>query len=181
MDVLAHTLWTNAVFHFKYARERRLRYLAAFFGVLPDLIGFTPIFLYIVFSGTIFRTKPPYFQVNNWTAGFAEHAYNYTHSMVVFLALFAVVLLVGNLYQYFSKKALYRFWFFWPMLGWALHIVIDFFTHPNFYSTPILFPVSGYKFHGGISWAEPIFMLINYSLIIAVYVVLHYRSKRIRA
>jgi hypothetical protein len=57
------------------------------------------------------------------------------------------------------------------MWGWALHIVIDIFTHKNFYETPFLFPVSGFRFSHGISWAHPTFMLVNYLALATVYVI----------
>jgi membrane-bound metal-dependent hydrolase YbcI (DUF457 family) len=178
MDVLAHTLWTNALFHLKYHQQRRLRYLAAFFGVVPDLVGFAPVFVYLILSGRIFSGKQFPFAATNWTFDFAEQGYNYTHSLVIFAATFLVVLVLGNLYKYFKNKPLYRFWFFWPMLGWGLHILIDFPTHPDFYHTPIFFPLSEYQFTGGISWAHPIFMAINYSLLIAAYIGIYIYQKR---
>ena len=67
------------------------------------------------------------------------------------------------------------------MLAWGLHIVIDFFTHPDFFQTPILFPLSDYKYYGGISWAHPVFMAVNYGALILVYVVIFwYRSKNLQ-
>lgn len=177
MDVLAHTLWTNALFHAKYHRQRSWRYLAALFGVAPDLVGFTPLFVYMIFSGRMFKEQFP-FTPTNWTFGFAENAYNYTHSLVIFLTAFVVVLLIGNIWLRLKHPENYRFWFFWPMLGWPLHIFLDIPTHPEFFHTPILFPISGYMYKGGISWANPIFMLVNYSLLISVYVVLIYVQRR---
>ena len=92
MDVFAHTLWTNVLFHFKYHRQRRLRYLAAFFGVVPDLIGFVPVFTYLIFSGKIFHGDvQSHLSGQNWTVQFAADAYNYTHSLVIFLAALLLV------------------------------------------------------------------------------------------
>lgn len=177
MDVFAHTLWTNAVFHLKYARQRKMRYLAAFFGVVPDLIGFAPMFVYMVFSGRIFSEQFP-FAETNWTFGFAREAYNYTHSLVIFASVFAVVMIIGNLYLYYKRKPLYKFWFFWPMLGWAFHILIDIPTHPDFFNTPFLFPLSDYKVTSGVSWGHPVFMAVNYSLLILAYIAIWYYQRR---
>lgn len=180
MDVLAHTLWTNAVFHLKYHKQRRMRYLAAFFGVAPDLIGFIPVFVYLTFSGKIFGggTASHLFSGTNWTFGFAAEAYQYTHSLVIFAFSFLIVMAVGNLYLKAKQGPLYRFWFFWPMLGWALHILIDIPSHPDFYNTPFLYPLSNYRYHHGVSWANPTYMLINYSALIMTYVVLYIYQKR---
>lgn len=183
MDVFAHTLWTNALFHLKYSQQRRMRYLAAFFGVAPDFVGFAPLFLYLIVSGKLFGIREYPFDGSNWTFGFAEQAYNYTHSLVIFLSVLAFVLILGNLYKYFKNKQnptrpIYKFWFFWPMLGWALHIIIDFPTHPDFYHTPILFPLSDFRYTGGVAWSHPTFMVINYSLLIAVYVGIYIYQKK---
>lgn len=179
MDVFAHTLWTNAVFHFKYHNNRKMRYLAAFFGVAPDLVGFTPVFIYLVLSGKIFfGERFAYMADSNWTYRFAEQAYNYTHSLVVFSFCFLLVLLIGNLYLRVKRGPLFRGWFFWPMLGWALHILIDIPTHPHFYSTPLLFPISSFENHRGIPWSDPMFMVVNYSLLAIVYIGLFYFQKK---
>lgn len=182
MDVFAHTLWTNALFHIKYKNQRRLRYLAAFFGVVPDLIGFTPLFVYLIFSGRFFSGEQFPFLETNWTFGFAEQAYNFTHSLVIFAFVFGLVLIIGNVYKYHKNKVLYKFWFFWPMLGWALHILIDIPTHPTFYNTPFLFPLSDYRNTHGVSWAHPTFMAINYGLLIVAYIAIYfYQKKKARA
>ncbi len=178
MDVFAHTLWTNALFHFKYNNQRRLRYLAAFFGVVPDLIGFAPLFIYLILSGRMFSRERFPFEATNWTFGFAEQAYNFTHSLVIFAATFLLVVAIGNLYRYFKSKPNYKFWFFWPMLGWPLHILIDIPTHPDFYHTPFLFPLSDFRNTQGVSWAHPTFMVINYSLLILAYVAIYIYQKK---
>ncbi len=49
MDILAHALWTNLAYYKKYPKDVKNRLWAVFFGVLPDLISFTPSTLYILF------------------------------------------------------------------------------------------------------------------------------------
>lgn len=179
MDVFAHTLWTNALFHIKYHKQRRMRYLAAFFGVAPDLVGFVPAFFYLVFSGSIFnRTVSSHFDSSHWTIDYAAEMYNYSHSLVIFATVTILVTLIGNLYKKYKKGELYTFWFFWPILGWALHILIDIPTHPDFYQTPLLFPLSDFRNTHGVSWAHPTFMLVNYSLLVLAYVALYIYQKR---
>lgn len=179
MDVFAHTLWTNAVFHLKYSQARKMRYLAAFFGVIPDLIGFTPLFIYMIVSGRFFSGEQFPFTPTNWTFGFAEQAYNFTHSAVIFLAAMVIVNLIINLVKYHKQPLTYRFYFFWPILGWLLHILIDIPTHPDFYHTPFLYPLSDYQYTGGVSWAHPTFMAINYGLLICAYIAIYiYQRKK---
>lgn len=180
MDVLAHTLWTNAVFHAKYSRQRKMRYLAAFFGVVPDLVGFAPLITYLVFTGRFFNAFPGNITpLTHWTVRFAENAYNYTHSLVIFTIVFVLVAIIGMTYRYFKTKQ-FSWWVFWPLLGWALHILIDIPSHRGFYETPFLFPLSEARFSHGVSWAHPIFMLINYSSLVIAYIglIIYQRRKR---
>lgn len=155
MDVFAHALWTNAVFYKKYAAEKTQRYIAVAFGLMPDLLVFTPAFLYGIFSRQHFSMEA--FNSQVWVFRYAAAGYQFTHSLVIFAAAMIIVAVVRRGRQY------------WPMWGWALHILIDIPSHRGFYETPFLFPVSGYKFDNGVSWAHPTFMLVNYSLLALVY------------
>lgn len=180
MDVFAHTLWTNAVYHFKYHQQRRMRYLAAFFGVAPDLIGFAPLFVYLILSGRMFSGESfPFGDQSNWTFRFAENAYNFTHSLVIFASALILVTLIVNLWKRKNNPLNFRLYIFWPMFGWALHILLDIPTHPDFYHTPFLFPLSDFQYKGGVSWGHPLFMVINYGLLIASYIGL-YAYERIK-
>jgi membrane-bound metal-dependent hydrolase YbcI (DUF457 family) len=154
-----------------------MRYLAAFFGVAPDLVGFTPLFVYLIFTGRIFTAFPKNIALNNWTVGFAQQAYNYTHSLVIFAVVFLLVAVIGMAYRY-SKTKQFTWWVFWPMLGWVLHILIDIPSHKGFYDTPFLFPLSEARFTHGVPWSHPIFMLINYSLLIITYITLTFYQRR---
>lgn len=179
MDVLAHVLWTNAVFHAKYDKLRKQRYLAAFFGVAPDLVSFIPATIYTLLNSKkilnfiegkdLTKISPEHYNaLNSWVFDYAIQSYNYTHSLVIFAAVFLVVLAVRK-----GK-------FYWPLLGWGLHILIDMFTHKDFFETPFLFPISNVTNHNAIVWGEPIFMVINYGLLILVYAGLFwYHRKRI--
>lgn len=168
MDVFAHTLWTNAVFHLKYKQERRLRYIAATFGALPDLVGFLPLTVFMFLQGIDFDPNT-FYTSSHWTYQYASQAYNYTHSLVIFAAatLLFMLLRKGKLY--------------WPMLAWGLHILLDIPTHPDFFHTPFLYPLSDYQYAGGVSWAHPVFMLVNYGLLAIIYsIIFWYRSSRLK-
>lgn len=159
MDIFAHALWTNLAYYKKYRNDLKDRLLAVFFGVMPDLISFTPATIYAFFHAGRGHLMG-LFSSNIWVFVWARESYNYTHSLVSFAVV--VVIILGS-----RKGKMY-----WPILGWLLHIVIDIFTHPDFYRTPFLYPLWGVKNHYAISWAEPHFMVINYSLIAIFYILI---------
>jgi|SRR3989344_1955576 len=156
MDTLAHGLWTYAAFH-----KKKYAWLGAFFGVLPDLLSFGMLFVFNIFTGNFHRGKPALESLPDWLFS----AYNMTHSLIVFAAVFLLIFFI-------TKK------WFWPMLGWPIHILIDIPTHSTrFFPTPFLWPLADYRFDG-ISWGTPWFMLLNYSSIIIVYFwIAHSRAK----
>ena len=160
MDILAHGLWTNAMFKTipKTRNNKKIIFWGIAFGILPDLVSFVPVFVYSFYQ-SIFHQQPflsgppgpdiPFFK-------YAAESYNYTHSFVVWTA---VVILAWIVLKEFP----------WVLLGWVLHIAIDIFTHTEaFFATPFLFPISGFKV-SGISWAHPVFMIVNYSLLFLLY------------
>ncbi|RJQ28567.1 hypothetical protein C4571_03430 [Candidatus Parcubacteria bacterium] len=196
MDILAHGLWTNAVFESaaqakKRKRSRKDTWIAVFFGVAPDLFSFGIFFVINLFTtGTLW----PYAQarIKSELAELAQNSaiisdnlikapagppdpslipsyvytlYDFTHSLVIFAGIFLVLwLLRGRPY--------------WLIGGWGLHIVTDVFSHSDkFFPTPLLFPFSETHVNG-ISWADPIFMVVNYSFLIAVYLWLYKFRKR---
>ena len=165
MDILAHALWTNITFFKKYKTEKKSRWWAVFFGIFPDLVSFSPVFLfYLLFKLTEIA----------WIGGlrdwfwhnYSAQSYNYSHSLVTFGLVFLVALVIRRGRAY------------WPLLGWALHIMLDIFTHPSFYQTPFLFPLSNFKNHYAISWADPRFMLVNYGSMAIVYGLVYFFQKK---
>lgn len=170
MDIFSHALWTNVLYRSTYRHQIRDRMLAVFFGVMPDVISFTPIMLYALVTGMKFP-RPP-FELHHPLFTYAVQSYNYTHSLVVFGLVFLIVLAVrrGKMY--------------WPLLGWAFHILLDIPTHTDFFATPFLYPLSNFKNHYGLSWAEPHFLIVDWAVLIAVYSYLFYqwrKSKRINS
>lgn len=56
-----------------------------------------------------------------------------------------------------------RFW--WPLIGWWSHVVIDVFTHSSdFYPSPVLYPFTQEGFDG-LAWNTPWFGWLNYGVI----------------
>lgn len=171
MDIFAHTLWTGALYKgINTARKnkRPLRVvIAAFFGVLPDFFSFAPVIAWmawqIVVNGTSPRSFPRPSSVEPLVNGAVPpifeitHAlYSLSHSAIVFFFVFALVTIL-------RKKP------FWELGGWLFHILVDVPTHTyRFYPTPVLWPLSEWKFNG-IAWGEPWFMVINYVALLVVY------------
>jgi len=144
MDILAHFLWTLGIFF-----KQKKAWLFGIIGFLPDLISFGPHFVYnIAFNGFKFG-KPDI----NTIPDYIMTMYNLTHSLIVFLIVFAIV------YFFFKEYVLF-------LLPWVIHILIDIPTHSKaFFPTPFLWPISGFMVDG-ISWGAPWFMITNYSLLV---------------
>jgi hypothetical protein len=159
VDIFAHGLWASAAARGTNRKiRRRIRAgWAAFFGVFPDFFAFTIPFVTMLIqrlSGTPAAGHPPRLEL-------AWQLYQISHSLFVFSAAFGLVWLIRR------RPVL-------EMLGWPLHILIDIPSHTlRFFPTPFLWPVSSYHFDG-ISWGNRWFMLVNYSAILAVYLVLRY-------
>jgi hypothetical protein len=147
MDIFAHALWTQAVFH-----EYTWRWWAVLLGFLADALVFGPVMVYGIITG-VRGHAVPFFQ--SWT-----QLYRVTHSLVIWLVVAALLFLV-----------LRRFW--WPLLGWLLHILVDIPTHSKaFFPTPFLWPLSSFTVDG-INWSTPWFMVLNYGALAAVYLILY--------
>lgn len=159
MDIFAHGLWTYAVFH-----KKKYVWLAALFGILPDLTTFGILFAINLLNGSLQRGRPSLDSLPTWIFS----SYNVTHSLVAFALVFLVIYLIT------------RKWF-WPLAAWGLHILIDIPTHSNsFFPTPFLWPLSNYRFNG-LSWANGWFMLLNYGALIIVFIIIaHKRGKEKR-
>lgn len=156
MDIFAHGLWSFAVFH-----RKKYKWLAALFGILPDILSFGVLFIIYLLTGSIPRGPP---QLNT-IPKLIFSAYNITHSFIVFILVFVLIYI-------FTKK------WFWPLTAWAIHILIDIPTHSfRFFPTPFLWPISNYMVDG-ISWATPWFMVLNYSGLLIVFILIaHSRAK----
>lgn len=159
MDIFAHTLWTAYVYK-RWPFKRRL--WAAFFGVAPDIFSFGIFFVQRLYTGLFQLGKPG----PEMIPAYVYALYNLTHSLIVFLVVAAILYIVrGHRLP-------------WLIGGWGLHIVIDMFTHSReFFATPFLWPISRYAIDS-FSWAEPWFMLLNYSALLVVYIVWYLKDRR---
>jgi len=187
MDIIAHGLWAAAAY--KAANNQRKKRgkktlsipWAVFFGVFPDLFAFTLPWIFILFglaAGTInpatipgpSSQEPPTPQAfPSYIFDLANALYNISHSLVIFGIIFAAIYLVQHRIQ-------------WELGAWLLHIFIDIPTHSyTFFPTPALWPISEWKFTHGIAWSTHWFMVVNYSLLIFVYIFLYVKRRHNRA
>lgn len=151
---------------------------AAFFSIFPDVFSFAPAFLWMIGSlafGTMaFSDFPqpddvePAQRDTLFIFRVTAQLYQFTHSIVIFFIVFALVHLV-------LRRPV------WEMGAWLLHIFIDIPTHSyQFYPTPFLWPFSGVMVDG-ISWGVPWFMILNYTSLAIVYFLLFRRKKKRQA
>lgn len=166
MDVLAHALWSTAgglAARRKFHWRIHLGWLAAW-SVLPDLVVFAiPAAVRIgrFLTGASKTLLPdgsgPRF---DWAFGI----YNVTHSAVVWALCFGAVWLVAR------RPVL-------ELLGWALHIAIDIFTHTGIFAIKFLWPLSSVHFDG-IRWETPWFLALTYVALAAVFLMLCVRARK---
>jgi len=193
MDIFAHGLWTNAVYEGasrakKQERSKKDTWLAIFFGIAPDILSFGVLLFVNIFTTGIlwpymqarvgsewgakianiighWISSPPQAPDPNMIPQYVHTLYNFTHSLVIFAAVFILIWLL-------RRKP------YWLLAGWGLHIGIDIFSHSDkFFPTPFLFPLSDFHVNG-VSWAEPVFMLVNYAALIVVYLWLYVLSRK---
>ncbi len=195
MDIVSHGLWGALLAKAVNVRLRRKKVggearkldplLAGFWGFAPDLVAFTPIFL--LFGGGMLsgHLEPENFPrpTQAEAAGanvsgifWLTHAiYSVTHSAVVFVAIFFGVWA----FRKFVLKR--RYPFMWELTPWALHLLMDLPTHSyRFYPTPILWPISEWRFDG-IPWSTPWIFAANYIALALGFYLMHRRRRRVEA
>ncbi|HWP57084.1 MAG TPA: hypothetical protein VNL14_04240 [Candidatus Acidoferrales bacterium] len=156
MDTLAHGLWGGVAF---YPQGRRRFALAFLLGAAPDLFSFGvfhvshPEWIMQRLSGR--TTGPPPLDL---LPPFVFHAYNLTHSLVIWGAVFALI-------WFFAKRPP------WPFLAWGFHILCDIPTHGlSYFPTPYLWPLPT-PYVAGIPWSTPWFMMTNYGALLVAYLI----------
>ena len=155
MDTISHALWGKGLFGY-----RKYKWLPLFFGAIPDLASFGIYFLYnlIVNPTTMKMGKPELSEIPSWVFSL----YNFTHSLIIAILFIFIA--------YILKRD-----FCFSMLAWPFHIILDFFTHSiEYFPTPILWPISNYRFDG-IPWSNQYIMIGN---IICIFLVFNYRRRK---
>lgn len=130
--------------------------LAFAIGMAPDLSSFGVLYV----TATLGLSPKPDFRhgtpPESTIPHYVHHLYNYIHSFVVFLAVFFLVWL-------FLKRPV------WELDAWGLHILTDMPLHSYaFFPTPVLWPLSDWKFDGW-EWMAPGVLIPNFMLLSLLY------------
>jgi len=154
MDIVSHGLWGAITL----GRTSRKSFWTAFLiGTAPDFFSFGPLFASgLLTHGLDFFNSLGHPPDPSLIPAYVHSLYNVTHSLVVFVAAFALVWLVRG------KP-------FMEMGAWGLHLVMDIFTHSDaFFPTPFLWPVSDTHYNG-VPWADPIIYVSNVLMLAVLY------------
>jgi LexA-binding, inner membrane-associated putative hydrolase len=165
MDILGHGLWSAAAGRYSNRRVHPPLSIgwAAFWGVFPDLFSFTvpaAVRIWWWLSGATSSLLP---QPGGPQFPFVWHLYNASHSLVPFTAVFGIVWALQR------RPPL-------ALLGWALHIVIDIFTHQGMFAVQFLWPLSSIAI-SGVRWENPWFLTANYLALVVVWSMLRLKRK----
>jgi hypothetical protein len=186
MDILAHSLWAAALFSAlnlnkkirNKTKEKFSIFKAILWGIFPDLFAFTIPFMFVI-SGIIFGwiTPSTFHSESSAQMIFSQLSplfnltmilYNIGHSIVIFLAVFLIAYLI-------FKKPI------WILGGWLLHILIDIPTHGGTaWSTPFLWPLSNFRLDGISWWQNPWIFLLNYVLILAIWIIIVIKQRKMK-
>ena len=148
MDTLSHALYGKGLFGYK-----KYRWYSFFFGIIPDIFSFGIYFIYLIVFSEFEFGRPSREELPYWV----YDLYDISHSMVTALVFIAIAYKINKDFA-------------WPMLAWPMHIVVDFFTHSiEFFPTPILWPISDYRFDG-VPWSNPYVLAINFILIFLIFI-----------
>lgn len=165
MDILAHGLWTTAAgaaWRRKTSQPPHLGWFAAW-GVAPDLVFVIPaaVRIWRLLTGASRSLLPdgrgPRF---DWVFG----PYNATHSAIVFTVCFGAVWLL-------LRRPMLE------MLGWAIHIFLDVFTHGGMFAIQVLWPLSPVHLDGA-RWETPWLMAVNYAVLASVFLLIWITRRR---
>jgi hypothetical protein len=165
MDIFAHGLWAGAVMVALATKPlpASLWVWAVGLAILPDLGHMVPVTGWALTQLTSaqwwqYATALPGQEPSMPHAVYllAHHLHCILHSAVVAATVSALVWV-------------WRGAFWWPLLGWWSHIVIDVFTHSaEFFPSPVFYPLTYWGFDG-VAWNQPMFQTINYLALVLVW------------
>jgi hypothetical protein len=130
----------------------------ALWGVLPDLVVFTIPAIIRIWR---FLTGASKTLLPGGSGPHFEWVWDSTTALIVFWCSRFVLVAA---WLAFRKPLL-------EMLGWALHTVIDVFTHRGWFAVKFLWPVSSVHVDG-VRWETPWFLAVNFAALAALDVLL---------
>lgn len=153
MDIVSHGLWGAIAFGRK---SRSSFWLAFVIGLAPDLLSFGVLWMAVLLGlaeQPDFSFGPP---PESSIPHYVHHLYNFTHSFIVFLAVFLLM-------WFLLKRPA------WELSAWGLHVLVDVPTHSYaFFPTPILWPLFDWKFNGW-QWTTSHILIPDFVLLSALY------------
>jgi len=154
MDIISHGLINNLIFKELPMQERAW---AIALGMLPDLISFSGVFQFEFFKKLLFFKKIPH----SFIPDYVFKIYNVTHSLVIWAVAFGIFWLFG----WYTTAIVF--------IGWAVHIVIDIFTHSaQSFPTKIFWPFSNWNY-SGFTWSSFKFLAIEYFILALLYLIFY--------
>ena len=155
MDTLSHALWGSGLFGY-----RGHRWLAVFFGAMPDLLSFGVLFFIKIIKGELNYRGMPTLESLLQLKPFPQWVFvmdNITHSFIIAFSFIAII--------FYLKRDLV-----WPMLAWPFHIVLDFPFHTKeLFPVQLFWPLTDF-YIDGISWSHPAVWVPNVAGIIILFV-----------
>jgi hypothetical protein len=149
MDFFAHFAWTYLLFF--HNRPDFLQGL--FFGVFPDILFVSAALLYSInlFARSREISREKMFPM-------VRSLYAVGHSFITAVAFLVVASVLSG-------------GFYFPAIGWILHILLDLYTHKGSPVEPQMpfYPNTIIQVKGYIWWRHPYFLIVNWGLIIITY------------
>jgi len=166
VDILAHSLWALALAGAapRKVRPRMRLPWAAAWGILPDLATFAVPAVVRIWRLATGASKSLLPDGSGPRFDWVWNVYNGTHSAFVLAVVFGAVRLI-------LRRPV------WEMLGWALHILIDVFTHNGLFAVQFLWPLSAIHVNGA-RWEAGWLLAANYAALAAVCILLWVDGRR---
>lgn len=155
MDILSHGLWGATIL-----RERKVVWWAFLAGIAPDVLGSGSAFVYLLTIGKFWGT-------GMWRLlpGWTKELYHFHHSLLGVLVYFMALSLFLRNYRLL-------------ILPYALHVLMDAFTHSNDSLDRLFYPLeAGANIHGLNWWEHWWIMALNGASLIIINAVLILRRR----
>lgn len=154
MDIISHGLINNLIYQ---DLPNNARYASIAFGILPDAISFSSVYNLEFLKKVLFFKKIPH----SYIPARVFQVYKITHSLVFWSIIFVILMLLDL--QVWAIA--------WS--GWAVHILIDIFTHSaKSFPTKIFWPISDWHY-SGFTWSTKRFMIFQLILLVLAYAIFY--------